>query len=512
MNHFKTLLAGGCVISLAGLPALGAVSPIKNVILMISDGAGYNTHQATNYYTGTAEPYDNSSFIKVPFSTYNLRSGAGALDTNAQDQSLVYNTNKAWDDTPVAGQASYNPSYAANFAGYEWLKNTAPDSAGTMSALMTGKKVYRGGINVDGYGNSLVTAAQAAKANGKMVGTISTVRYNHATVAAGGGAHNISRNNYLEISYEMFGSGVVDVIGGAGHPEFDDNNQPVDVGGVISNLATGNRFDAPLWNALRTESGSVTKTRAFDGKNFTVNGTDWDLKTSRQEIENLANGVNTVDAGKRLAMIPRAYSTFQYKRDGDGTLIGDPKNSDMPTLTDMTRASLNHMGTNEQGFFLSIEGGAVDWAMHGNDLGRMVEEHIDFNDAVESVIQYLDAGTAGNDWSNTLLIVTADHDHVLYGPDSDTIAFEDLKDQGAGNLPEYKWQHSSHGNQLVPGWLRGANAKAILSKGVGSDQVHGVYSDQALLGDLVMRSVPEPSSIYLLGLGMICLKRRGRKA
>lgn len=46
----------------------------------------------------------------------------------------------------------------------------------------------------------------------------------------------------------------------------------------------------------------------------------------------------------------------------------------------------------------------------------MIEEHNDFNNAVQAVIDYLDANTNGNNWEDALLIVTADHDHNLYGP------------------------------------------------------------------------------------------------
>jgi len=111
--------------------------------------------------------------------------------------------------------------------------------------------------------------------------------------------------------------------------------------------------------------------------------------------------------------------------------------------------------------FLVIEGGAVDRAEHANNMGRMIEEKIEFDDAVAAVSAYLDANTAGNNWSNTLVIVTADHDHLLLGPDSDTVPFQDLKNNGAGHMPGYKWQNNSHSNQLVPLFARGAGANLI---------------------------------------------------
>jgi alkaline phosphatase len=223
----------------------------KNVIIMISDGAGYNTHLSTEYWHGGKEPYDSEDFKKYPVSTYNLRKSADALDNNDQDPTLVYDHAKAWDDTPAPGDDD-GDGYLDYFEGYKWLQATDPDSAGTMSAMVTGLKVYRGGINVDGFGNPLLTAPEVAKAHGKSTGSISTVRYNHATPAAGGGAHNISRNNYIDISYEMFGSGILDVMGGPGHPCYESNGslRDDDGDGVCDPNLTSSRFDAPLWEVI----------------------------------------------------------------------------------------------------------------------------------------------------------------------------------------------------------------------------------------------------------------------
>jgi alkaline phosphatase len=83
-------------------------------------------------------------------------------------------------------------------------------------------------------------------------------------------------------------------------------------------------------------------------------------------------------------------------------------------------------------------------------MGRLIEERIEFDDAVAAVSAYLDANTSGNNWANTLVIVTADHDHLLLGPDSDTIPYQDLVNNGTGHVRGHKWQNDSHSNQLVP--------------------------------------------------------------
>ncbi|MGD9310013.1 MAG: alkaline phosphatase [Desulfosarcina sp.] len=498
-------------------PTLDQIKAAKNIIIMISDGAGYNTHLATEYWHGSKQPYDSPRFFKYPVSTYILRHG-GSNDTapgnESQDPKLVYDAAKAWDDTPLpAGTDEDKDGYPDYFKGYQWLQATDPDSAGTMSAIVTGRKVYRGGINVDGYGRPLLTVPEAAKQKGKSVGSISTVRYNHATPAAGGGAHNVSRNNYIDIAYEMFGAGILDVMGGPGHPWFNRNgskrNEP--------NL-TGNRFDAALWAVISNGSGTASRT-TVDGRAFTVKGADWVLVDDKHAIEDLASGKATIPKSKKLMMLPKVWGTLQYERnitrdwDGSGTIgnqdpstganldlgaapvnpgddsAGDPMIASVPTLKHMTMAAVRHLDDNPNGFYLHVEGGACDWAMHGNSLARMIEEHTDFNNAVQAVIDYLDANTNGNNWENTLFIVTSDHDHNLYGPASDRIAFQDVTQAGKRRLPGHMWHDNNHGNQLVPAWVRGINADKLSQMIDGNDPVRGSYIDQVDLGNLMKQSL-----------------------
>ena len=101
--------------------------------------------------------------------------------------------------------------------------------------------------------------------------------------------------------------------------------------------------------------------------------------------------------------------------------------------------------------------------MHANNIGRMIEERMEFDDAVEAVSAYLDANTNGNNWSNTLVIVTGDHDHLLLGPESDTVPYQDrfrIVVQGA--VPGYKWQHTNTAISSVPLYARGPGADLFL--------------------------------------------------
>ena len=52
----------------------------------------------------------------------------------------------------------------------------------------------------------------------------------------------------------------------------------------------------------------------------------------------------------------------------------------------MTNAALTVLSRNPNGFVLLVEGGAVDWAAHTNNLNRTIGEQLDFDRAVQAVI------------------------------------------------------------------------------------------------------------------------------
>jgi alkaline phosphatase len=164
-----------------------------------------------------------------------------------------------------------------------------------------------------------------------------------------------------------------------------------------------------------------------------------------------------------------------------------PRRTDVPSLSTMLKGALNVLDGNTKGMFLMIEGGAIDRTMHATNMGRMIEERIEFDEAVATVAAYLDANTAGNNWTNTLVIVTADHDHLLLGPDSDNVPFQDLVDKGVKKVPGYHWQSEGHSNMLVPLFARGPRAAMFASCATRRDSFtdakgrtfgRGLYIDQ----------------------------------
>jgi alkaline phosphatase len=476
-------LAAACSVP-ASVPDAVAAPRIRHVIVMIADGAGHNTLAATRFWKGAPLAVDSGPWRRASMAAYALRDGPdpkpglGALD---QDPTLVYSSAKAWDTTPVAGKSELKPTYDALYAGYEWNRRTAPDSANTMSAMMTGVRTYDGAINVDGGKAEVTSAAEAAKRAGKMTGAISSVPFNHATPASGGGAHNPSREDYHDLALDMFNGGVLDVIGGGGNPDFDHDGQPVTDEGAKGRF----RYLPPdLWAKLKSP------------------GSGWQLVQSRSAIEALARGDRR--ASKPLAMLFEAAETLQFRRkpgagEDPATYApgGTPPIANVPMLADMARAALGHVGGDADGFFLQIEGGAVDWAMHTNQFGRMIEEYLAFDDAVRAVIQWVDSPASAATWDDTLLIVTADHDHLLYGPDT-AQPFQRVTNNGAGRLPGFSWASNAHSNQLVPLFARGAGADELIAEADEID-IHtdrkgrtfgfGRYLTQSEMGAFLVKAV-----------------------
>lgn len=77
-----------------------------------------------------------------------------------------------------------------------------------------------------------------------------------------------------------------------------------------------------------------------------------------------------------------------------------------PSLAEMTEAAIRLLARDPEGYFLLVEGGLIDPALHGQDVNRALTEGIAFEAAVA-------AAAAMTDPADTLIVVTSDHDHRL---------------------------------------------------------------------------------------------------
>ncbi len=418
-----------------------AAKTIKNVIYMISDGMGRNVMDATNFYEGTAQDYESFP-VSLFMSTYH---GQGPLSEkdNIENYFTSYNSNKAWTD----------PDYVN-------IKPT--DSAPAATAMGTGLKTYDGSININHQEKALKTLAEIAKDMGKAAGVISSVEFSHATPAAFGSAHNISRNNYIEIANEMLASNM-EVIMGAGHPDYNDNGE----------LRENRDY--------KYVGGETTWNHLVKGE---LNG--WSFTDDKNTIYSIANGENIPS---KLCFVARAGYTLQQGRN-KGTnnphqvlLEENEINTEVPQLKDMTRAALNVLNKNSNGFFIMIEGGAIDWACHANQKGRVIEEQMDFNRAVDAAIEWINQNS---NWDETLLIITSDHEcGYLMNPVTETKNLSSIDmtktdvvvDNGKGNIPGMDFYSGNHTNHLVPFFAKGANAEWFEGKAGNYDTMRGYYID-----------------------------------
>jgi len=395
----------------------------KNVIVMISDGCGFQ-------HVDAASIYRHGETGKLPFHQFPARM---AMRTH------------------MAG-GGYEPELA--WRNFRYVDINPTDSAAASTAMATGVKTYNGSIGMDLDFDPLKNIVETAEELGKATGVITSVEFSHAT-PAGFVAHDKSRGHYEKIANEMILESAVDIIMGCGHPYYSNNGKKVEEGTFkyIGGEET--------WKAL--VEGKAGSDADGDGT-----PDPWHLIETREDFQKLGQGPTP----KRVIGIPRTATTLQQGRAGEKT--SDPyvaaRVEVVPTLAEMASAALNVLDEDSDGLFLMIEGGAVDWASHGNQSGRMIEEELEFADAVQAVMNWVEANS---NWNDTLLIVTGDHQTgYLTGPDS---GFPDgaipvwnpIENRGQGNLPGMEWHSKNHTNSLIPLYAKGAGIDVLKARAEG---------------------------------------------
>jgi len=452
------------------LASASEAKSVKNVIVMINDGAGWGTWDATAYWQyGSREALPYADFLHYGMTTYPLNTSR--VPTRDPASLVGYDPQKAWDTTPIDNEI-------LPFAGYLYLATAPTDSAASGTALSSGVKTYWTAVNYDNNGQPLEFSALVAKRTGRATGVVTTVPFPHATPATFA-AQSPSRSNYTQIAHQMLTEGHLDVImGTAGARGYDNNGQPY------------KPMTTHEWAAIRKEALYHVVADAdwelLEAGNYLAQGEThpWHLIRTKSEFEALAEG-RLVPAGP-LVGVPQVATVTQYGRQVAvvGTDAANPSGvayiKTVPTLATMTTGALKHLARrSDVGFFLMIEGGATDWAAHTSahpvpEYGRLIEETLDFNDAVSAVIDWVEANSS---WDETLLIITTDHGNgAPFGPDAQTVPFQPVTNNGKGVMPGFTFRKTGgHTNALVPLWVKGAGSEQFARRVRGVDQGYAKY-------------------------------------
>lgn len=274
-----------------------------------------------------------------------------------------------------------------------------PDSAGTMSAIMTGIKTLDGVLSVDqdiirgdcasARGHERPTLLEQFEQAGRATGIISTARITHATpaatyahlperdwesdadlpaAAAQAGCKDIARQ-LVEFNR---GDGI-DVVLGGGRAAFLPDTMPDP--------------EYPRERGVRRDGRNLIsewQQRHPDGR-YLWNGADF-------------AALDPMKATRVLGLFQPSHLQFAADRDQD------PGRE--PALAELTAAAIRILARNPKGFFLMVEGGRIDHALHGTNAWRALTDTAAFSEAVARAVELTNP-------EDTLIMVTADHSHVL---------------------------------------------------------------------------------------------------
>ncbi len=278
-----------------------------------------------------------------------------------------------------------------------------PDSASTASSMAGGEKTLSGVINYDvAKERPFKLVSEYAKEAGKKVGVISSVSLDHATPAAFY-AKAESRNLYYDIAVQGLTGTTLDLLAGGGFKR-----------------PTGDQKDQKDLYEIASENG-------------------FKLVNDNEGIRGLS-----AQDGRVLAIVPDLAGShaMQYELDRQRKVS---EGKDSLSLADITRAAISNLD-NENGFFLMVEGGKIDWSCHANDATTSIYETIALSDAVEVAREF-----AALHPEETLIVVTGDHEtggmtigfattaydtHFNY-LQSQTLSYEDF-DKAVGQMREDK--------------------------------------------------------------------------
>jgi alkaline phosphatase len=335
-----------------------ATNRAKNVILFVGDGMGPSTITAARILEGQQAGESGEehwlSFERLPYTAL----------------SRTYNTNEQ-----------------------------VPESAGTMSALITGVKTRAGSLSVDesvAHGDfaavaahSLPTLIEEAEQRGLATGVVTNTTITHATPAACY-AHSPARE------WEFDGS-LSEEARAAGFPDLARQLVEFAHGDGIDVALGGGRAFFLGANQRDPEEPASSGAR-LDQRDLTA---EWRAKYpggayvwNREQFLAL----DPTRTKRVLGLFDPSHMEFEVDRAKD--TAGEP------SLSEMTEKAIRILAQNPRGFVLMVEGGKIDHAHHANNAYRALTETIELSRAVQRALE-------STSRADTLIVVTSDHSQPL---------------------------------------------------------------------------------------------------
>lgn len=329
----------------------------KNIILFVGDGMGISTVTAARIHDGQMQgnPGEENflSFEQFP---------AIAL-------AKTYNTNQ----------------------------QTA-DSAGTMTAMITGIKTRAGLISVDqtalradcvsSLGKSIPGFLQQAEDRGLATGIVTTTRITHATPAATY-SHTPERDweGDMNLTPEAIQNGCKDIASQLIDFNYGD--------GIEVAMGGGREYFVPV-SSSDPQDGNLGTRR--DGRDLTM---EWQQKHTDSAFvwnQEQLRSIDTNSVKHLLGLFNRSHMSYRVDRSAD--------EATEPSLPLMTETAINILQNNPAGFFLMVEAGRIDHGHHAGNAYRALEDARELSEAVTTAL-------AMTNPEETLIIVTADHSHTF---------------------------------------------------------------------------------------------------
>ncbi|XP_068248908.1 alkaline phosphatase-like [Palaemon carinicauda] len=278
-----------------------------------------------------------------------------------------------------------------------------PDSAATATAFLTGTKGNFYTIGLD----SSVSMNQCLKSRdpetwqssvlewaqdvGKDTGFVTTTTVTHGTPAALY-AHSANREWECDAFLREEGHGCKDIARQLVE-DLPGQNIKVIMGG--GRLAMG----AVPSIQPQHESLCVRKDRRNLANEWISSKEVHGRKVSYVQNQRELLNVDTAHSDYLLGLF--ADSHMAYEADRNKGIEGEP------SLANMTSTAIKILSKNKHnGFFLMVEGGRIDHALHSTQTHKALEEILAFDDAVNTALSMVDL-------TETLFIVTSDHSHVM---------------------------------------------------------------------------------------------------